>query len=508
MSTLSQYHEELLKTCVVAIEGYNENKQRTFGTGFFVAPGQILTCGHVVFGCVDCPSETGVFWRGQRLPVKDVTCTGKREEDYPDLALILVEVPTHPCACMDHAVEINDEVWSYGYPRDYRQGDAALLINEGITNDEEPMLRLRSSQVKAGSSGAPGVNIRTKRVCGIINTTLGEDGPNGGRALPVDVAFSSFPMLRYAHDTYHKICPSWGSQVDLRDPASQVTNRMLPYLIDRKPQNAFLARVLTIHAEGDANVPLICFFHGGPEDCVAEYQKCLEEEYLSDLLKLPEGYAVHFKIVDWPIILHPGGSMADACNDFLFALGKGIYDEIRILGADVDRIVSPGSFKEKVSREISAYQEPLAIGFHLHPTDLSRSSETIRWFLDFWSGILSNPYHVCLVCVFVEHPREPTNIALKVLHKLRPIRSREILVNKPELLAPAHVLPELDSIDALHVVEWINRYASRIEQYWTPAITLRGELESLFASAETRLSMRRFTKYTSDLLHIPHSPVR
>ena len=456
---------------------------------------------------MDCPSDVGVFWHGRRLPIKGIACAGKQEEDYPDLALILTEMTAHPCVYLDGAVEINDKVWSYGYPKDFRRGDAALLINEGLTNEEGPMLRLRSAQIKPGCSGAPGVNIRTKKVCGIINTTLGEEGPSGGRALPVNVAFNSFPTLRNAHDTYHKNCPSWGTQVDPRDPASHITNRMLPYLIDRKPQNAFLARVFERHREQNADTPLICFFHGGAEDCVAEYQKCLEEEYLSDLLRLPEGHIVHFKVVDWPFIANPSGSMADARKEFLFVLAKTIYDEIRISAAEVDPIV-PASFSYKISEEIGAYQEPLAIGFYLHEADLSRSPENIRWFLDFWSGISANPYHAFLVFVFVEHPREPTNRLLRFFHNLRSTRSREILVKKPDSLAPAHVLPELNSIDSLHVVEWINRYGSRIEHFWTPAITLRGELENLFTGTGTELSMRQFAKITSDLLHIPHTPIR
>src|SRR5437588_11468232 len=99
---------ELLKLCTVRllVTGWS------LGTGFFVAPGFILTCAHVVQSAKKNSLAVKVFtWDGQSfgegaiekyvnedLPVKDAITDSHLTNLYPDLALLKVVRNDHPCA--------------------------------------------------------------------------------------------------------------------------------------------------------------------------------------------------------------------------------------------------------------------------------------------------------------------------------------------------------------------------------------------------------------------------
>jgi len=78
------------------------------GTGFFVAPGEVITCAHVVHG----RGEVVVEWSGRRLPatvaaaVPDLPADDPAARFYPlpDVALLrLAETLHHPCVGLDLA---------------------------------------------------------------------------------------------------------------------------------------------------------------------------------------------------------------------------------------------------------------------------------------------------------------------------------------------------------------------------------------------------------------------
>ena len=85
---------EYLQQCTVRLN-YGESQ----GTGFFVAPGVILTCAHVVEYAESNPIN--VFWKANNQ-----TYTAKIETllEYPiDLALLKLEgdIPKHGCVDLD-----------------------------------------------------------------------------------------------------------------------------------------------------------------------------------------------------------------------------------------------------------------------------------------------------------------------------------------------------------------------------------------------------------------------
>ena len=92
------------------------------GTEFFVAPGLVLTCAHVVGNVSSAlgsslPTVRGL-WRDQPLELQVVPEWFLPKDDGgPDLALLrIVGEVTHPVAAMAGIAEPGDDLWAYGYP--------------------------------------------------------------------------------------------------------------------------------------------------------------------------------------------------------------------------------------------------------------------------------------------------------------------------------------------------------------------------------------------------------
>src|ERR1051326_3061952 len=76
------------------------------GTGFFVVPGCILTCAHVV---VDASSIT-VAWNGSKYAAQVIET---RDVDFPDIALLKVDIPNHPCVLLAGGAEPFNRLYTY-----------------------------------------------------------------------------------------------------------------------------------------------------------------------------------------------------------------------------------------------------------------------------------------------------------------------------------------------------------------------------------------------------------
>ncbi|TMD47729.1 MAG: trypsin-like peptidase domain-containing protein, partial [Chloroflexi bacterium] len=107
---MTQSLYELLADCTVRILSNSAS-----GTGFFVAPGLILTCAHVIAnaqqgGMQKLPVK--VFWKGQEYSAQ---VSVSRDAPYPDLALLQASISDHPCVLLHGGAEPFSELYSYGY---------------------------------------------------------------------------------------------------------------------------------------------------------------------------------------------------------------------------------------------------------------------------------------------------------------------------------------------------------------------------------------------------------
>ncbi len=123
--------EQELRRCTVCIDvGGNPR-----GTGFFVAPGHVVTCAHVVaVGDGSAPPDS--------IKLTALGGTAFDVEAVPDflpdddLAILRVTPANHPCVLLIPDLRMFDQFVTFGYPEDHREGVARPLTAEGMTGDE------------------------------------------------------------------------------------------------------------------------------------------------------------------------------------------------------------------------------------------------------------------------------------------------------------------------------------------------------------------------------------
>ncbi len=206
---------ELLRQCTVRVSVL---KKIRHGTGFFVAPGMILTCAHVVEDAQ--PNEVEVSWQDEPHPAQSI----KRQQDY-DLALVRVNVSDHPCVYLHDEPMLRDPVASYGYSDIFPRGDTITGECEGWTQDTQPLLKFKMAQVRPGMSGAPLLNERTGSVCGIIKQSRDRESDLGGRAIPTTTVLSVFPELGDLQRQFHHQDPRW-----MNDIMRESSQRLPPHV--------------------------------------------------------------------------------------------------------------------------------------------------------------------------------------------------------------------------------------------------------------------------------------
>jgi len=203
----------LFRDCIVRLRTPSDR-----GTGFFVAPGMILTCYHVIRETK--PGEIEVNWRdvGYRSWKVDTI-------EQLDLALVWVEIAEHPCVYLDRDAQPGDDLYSYGYPDQDRDGASITVECEG-PSDKGQLLTIKDENVRPGFSGAPLLNQRTLKVCGMIQKER-KVGVNanpkilrglGGQAVPTGVILAQWPELEEQNRQFHQQDKGWLKQFPISCP--------------------------------------------------------------------------------------------------------------------------------------------------------------------------------------------------------------------------------------------------------------------------------------------------
>lgn len=210
-NSLEEQLLELLRQCTVklAVPGGH-------GTGFFVASGMVLTCAHVVEPAQKSKKPVTAYWNGQSYSADIQDFLSELHPglklQYPDLALLKVDALTntkHPCVFLHTEAHLDDKIYSYGYTDEYSTGDPSTFENEGWTDEQQLLLKLKEGQARSGLSGAPVLNRRTGGVCGIMKRSRGTETDLGGRAIPARVVFEKFPHLETLQQQFHQQDKRW-----------------------------------------------------------------------------------------------------------------------------------------------------------------------------------------------------------------------------------------------------------------------------------------------------------
>jgi hypothetical protein len=220
----------LVRRAVVRIsapgEGYETGSTVYWGSGFFVAPGWVLTCAHVVamgggavWGGERC---VGVAWEGGSatgevvlaLPRPDDPGRPPRTWPLPDLALVRVaDAGDHACVWLsDTSAAGPEDISLHGWSD--QTGDLAYRWVIGATSGRDgrhgSALLLRGEQPVEGCSGGPVVDLRRGSVIGLCKARIADD-PTAGLAVPVTAlrALCDLPgggvlhEVLQSHDRYH-----------------------------------------------------------------------------------------------------------------------------------------------------------------------------------------------------------------------------------------------------------------------------------------------------------------
>lgn len=219
---MEQLLYELLRRCTVRV---SVRGKVGHGTGFFVAPGLILTCAHVVKTAQPETSSVEVSWNAHFYPAQITQYLPD-----PDLALLEVDLAGHPCVLFREEVSPFDTLYSYGYPDDHPSGDPATFTLEGRAGEQGEQLKFKTGQVRPGLSGAPLLNTRTGCVCGIVQFTRDRASDLGGRAIPTSTIFQMLPDVVTLQQQFHRQDRNWTKYLEEQHaptPMSQNRQRML-----------------------------------------------------------------------------------------------------------------------------------------------------------------------------------------------------------------------------------------------------------------------------------------
>lgn len=215
--------ENLLRACTVWVSSLGSDT--TSGAGFFVAPGKVLTCAHVIDGVGW--DELSIRWEqdGREPATFRVTSPprvlpgGGRPitalaPDYPDIAVLEVDAPAgHPCVRLETGLPgQDDELQAYGYAEEGANVNftPVVLGYRGMYGHEPAaFLDLRLDTVTAGMSGAALLNRRTRAVCGIIVATRNPERADGALAVPCQSVAEDLDDVLAANRVFHERDIAW-----------------------------------------------------------------------------------------------------------------------------------------------------------------------------------------------------------------------------------------------------------------------------------------------------------
>jgi hypothetical protein len=208
---------ELFAQCVVRVDVDGSFA----GSGFYIAPGEVLTCAHVVHG--GKAITVGEGWAAnpttQLLPPGDA-----QAKFYPQPDAVLLHVADaatgHPCVRLadqrpatDDQLQLRAWVKNENAPGAVARSGASLRMETTFEQDGWTLFKLREGQVIKGFSGGPVLNRRTGDVCALIDSSRGVRFDLGGFGVPVAAVATLDPGLLKRNIAFHTIDRRWTDAV-------------------------------------------------------------------------------------------------------------------------------------------------------------------------------------------------------------------------------------------------------------------------------------------------------
>lgn len=249
--------DQLLQRCTVRVWS---RQGRKVGTGFFIAPGRIVTCAHVLAERTAEGQEVKLEWGARTLSgnlVKLFPDPCPQEDIFPDIALLKVSETDHPTVFLDPEYAKGDAISSWGYSDLRPAGESIFGTCDGDAKyDHSPdghLIKFKEAQIRPGISGAPLLNGRTSAVCGMIKRTRDSESDLGGLAIRAEL------LLHYLRETVGEDAARQKQSAEWCCVRSQLDVRFQEYLATLKRFTSSAYRVLPLpHGLGidEVYVPL------------------------------------------------------------------------------------------------------------------------------------------------------------------------------------------------------------------------------------------------------------
>lgn len=163
------------------------------GSGFFVAPGVVLSSAHVVGRSLASGAQVGIM----RFDGRDGRAKLEAIDPTTDVALLSTEADAQDVAVeLDDDALLGDALLLYGWPHGVATTRLATYEGgEGPPGAGRLKHLIKGAQVVGGFSGGPLLNLRTLAVIGVVAETRDERFDLGGYAVPVARLRLALPAL-------------------------------------------------------------------------------------------------------------------------------------------------------------------------------------------------------------------------------------------------------------------------------------------------------------------------
>lgn len=203
---------DLAARCRVAIYGAG----RFLGSGFLVAPGQVLTCAHVA--AEGAPGPLTVRLADRELAACEVRLIPERAEPGrtyapPDLAVITVDAePDQPVAWLaESGPDAGSNVLCLGFSEVTTESEVAVdsVVLQVAAASGGGFIKVQQGEIPRGMSGSLVLDLGTHRVCGLVKTSRDTDAPRGGWIIPVPVIADHLGDLVGQNKACHDATSPW-----------------------------------------------------------------------------------------------------------------------------------------------------------------------------------------------------------------------------------------------------------------------------------------------------------
>jgi hypothetical protein len=172
---------------------------KTFdGMGFFFAPGLALTSSQVVRQAEG--ESVQVYLQGEKHAIPAEVKYRFPEE----VGLVILHVHSTqnmPCVYLDADIKPGDHGYMLGCTANSSKANRVMVACEGLMGGSIGVAHLAGRSTSLKLNGAPILNQRTGKVCGIMHST--DKKGTKGEAVPMGIVFSEFPALAILQKEYH-----------------------------------------------------------------------------------------------------------------------------------------------------------------------------------------------------------------------------------------------------------------------------------------------------------------